>query len=217
MVSGHYVSTAFLCLSLSAFAGSPPKGDRSWKNYYNQQGSYCVDYPSHWVSGDAFEGGGFFLIPVANPRSKSLAEIDVSVLEGRRAGSNLVDEVLSHLDDLKKFGLAESLRVLERHDAMLSGSPALFASDTYDDPQSGAAMVDEIVFAARAGMLYRLELTSGAGQLARFDPVFQHLVSSFRFDCPPHPIPRDFGTSRARDERPAIITRPVAVSHPVAN
>jgi hypothetical protein len=140
------------------------------------------------------------------------------MLKDRRADSTLLDEVLLHLDNLKKFGLAERLRILERHDTMLSGSPALFARDTYYDPQNHAAMVEEIIFADHAGMLYRLELSSRADELPRMEPLFQHLATSFRFDCPPHPIPRDFARSRAGEDRSGPIARPVAIyPHPIAN
>ncbi len=205
-------------LAQSAFAGSPPKEDRSWKNYYNPRGSYCVDYPSRWVSGDAFEGTGFFLKPVPDAHWKSLAEIDVGVISDRIAGATLLDEAQLHLDGLRKFELAEEVRLLEQHETRLFSSPALFTSDSYYDPQNAAAMVEEVLFAEHGGMLYRLEVASRADQSARFERVFQRLVSSFQFDCPPHPVPRDFASSQAEKHRSALIARPIAASpHSVAN
>jgi len=169
------------CLTQCALAGSLPRADSSWKTYYNPQGHYCVDYLSRWVSGDAFEGAGFYLYPP----SRSLTEIDVAVVADRSETSTLPEEVQVHWDGLTRFGLAERIQPLEQHDAQLSGRPALFTKNTYYDPQNHAMMVDEIILSMEAGRLYRLELSSGAEELKRSEPLFQRLVSSFQFDCQP--------------------------------
>jgi hypothetical protein len=205
-------------LPVCGWAGSIPKEDSAWKNYYNAQGHYCVDYPSRWISGDAFEGAGFFLKPAGHGGSKSLAEIDVAVLKDRAAGTSLVGEAQLHLDGLRKFELAEHIELLEQHDTLLYGNPALLTRDTYYDPQNAARMIDEIIFADHDGMLYRLELASRADEVERFEAVFRHQVSSFRFDCPPHAIPRDFAASGTKKERAVTIAHPVAIyPHPLAN
>jgi hypothetical protein len=184
-----------VCAACCAFGASPPKEDTTWKNYYNPQGSYCVDYLSRWVSGDAFEGAGFFLNPPLNPHFSSLAEMDVAVLDDDPEAASLPDEVKMHMDGLSKFVLAEKMHLQEQHDTELSGGKALFSSATYYDPQNRAPMVEELVFADHSGKLYRLTLSTGADQLQRFEPLFQHLVRSFQFDCAPHPVSRDFGYS----------------------
>ena len=43
--------------------------------------------------------------------------------------------------------------------------------------------VDEIVLMERNETLYTLELECRSDQLARFEPVFDHFVSTFQFDC----------------------------------
>lgn len=207
-----------LLLAVSAFPGSLKPGSRkedtSWKNYYNAQGSYCVDYLSKWTSGKAFDGAGFFVKP-----AKSLAEIDVALFKDHRAGAALSDEVQIHLDSLKKFELAQNVQLLDRHETTISeGHPALFAKHSYYDPQNNATIVDEIIFSENAGMLFRLELTSPEDELARFHPLFQRLVNSFRFDCAPHLIPRDFGSVRTQKDGAAQPPRPVVgLPHSAAN
>lgn len=231
---GLLVCAALTFAGFSVFAGSRPKieipparDDGAWKNYYNRQAGYCVDYPSHWVSGEAFEGSGFFLLPAPNRHSSSLAEIDGAVLPeglrpeaalpGNAASFTLIEEAQLHVEHLGKFGLAEQPKLVEQHDTLLFGSPALFTEDSYYDPQNHQAMVDEIVFANHAGMLYRLELASRADELDRFEPVFQRLVGSFRFNCVAHALPRSFGDSHGRKDREASLAGPLAIyPHPVA-
>jgi hypothetical protein len=202
-------------LLLPVFAGPPSSEDRSWKNYYNPQGRYCIDYPSRWTSGGALEGAGFFVKPKSNQYSKPLAEIDVAVLPNRVAETTLTEEAQLRMAALRNFERAEGLQLIDQHDTQVSGSPALFSRDTYYDPESRIPMVDEVIFANHGGMLYRLELTSRADELGRFEPVFQHQVSSFRFDCPPHRIPRNFGSVDSKKDRAAAITQPVLI-HPHA-
>jgi hypothetical protein len=204
------VCAALFCLSDLARAGALPREDTAWKNYYSPQGGYCVDYLSRWVSGYAFEGVGFFLKPPANAHSRSLAEIDVAVLD-QRDGLTLADEVQLHIDGLRKFELAERIQLRGQHEAQLSGGPALFSADTYFDPQNKTMVDDEMVVANHGGKLYRLELTTDSDGLKRFEPTFQRMLNSFRFDCPPHAVPRDFPASLARKPNPVTITRPAVI------
>jgi len=65
----------------------------------------------------------------------------------------------------------------------LSGNSALFTKERYFDPQDRASWADEILLVNNAQTLYRLELECRSDQLALFEPVFTHIVSSLRFDC----------------------------------
>lgn len=174
--------SCFLLISVLAYAGSTPKLDRSWKRYYNQRWGYCVSYPSRWISGDAFEGGGFFVETGVKRLSRPLGEIDIAALAEPR--STLLENVEAHLDGLKKFERAEQMQILERREMQLVGEAALFTKDRYYDPQDRASWIDEIVFANRKQTLYRLELECRADQVVRFEPVFAYLLSTFQFDCP---------------------------------
>ena len=170
----------FSLLGAVVYAGSTPKLDRSWKRYHNERWGYCVSYPSRWMSGDAFEGGGFFVETGMKKRSRPLGEIDIAALS---EPFTLLEDVQAHLDGLKKFERAEQMQVLEKREMQLLGQAALFTKDRYYDPQDRASWIDEIVFANRNQTLYRLELECRADQLVRFEPVFTYVVSTFQFDC----------------------------------
>jgi hypothetical protein len=88
-----------------------------------------------------------------------------------------------HLEGLKSFQRAQRLEILEKRPMDLSGNSALFTKDRYFDPLDGATWVDEIVLVDRNQALYTLELECRSDQLARFEPVFSHFVSTFDFDC----------------------------------
>ncbi len=172
-------------LTFLPHAASTPRQDRSWKRYYNQQWGYCVSYPARWRVGDAFEGAGIFVETGVKKRSNPLGEIDVTALPDHSANPQptFVDTVQPHLDGLKKFERAQQMELLEQRPLHLFGSSALFAKERYYDPLEHAKWVDELIFAERQNVLYRLELECRADQLTRFEPVFTQLVSTFRFDC----------------------------------
>jgi hypothetical protein len=182
--SRNRLLSCFACLSLLSvvvYAASIPKLDRSWKRYHNERWGYCVSYPSRWVTGDAFDGGGFFVETGVKKRSRPLGEIDIAALSER---FTLVDAVQAHLDGLKKFERAEQMQILEKREMQILGQAALFTKDRYYDPQDRSSWIDEIVFASRNQTLYRLELECRADQLLRFEPVFTYILSTFQFDCP---------------------------------
>ena len=177
----------FLSCVVQAFAisGQGPKQDRSWRTYENAQWRYCMSYPSRWIRGDAFDGAGIFVATGEKRFSRPLGEIDVGALPARPEGPSLalIQDRDAHLEGLKKFERAESLQILDQREIQVAGNRALFTKDRYYDPQERATWIDEIIFTERNGAVYRLELECRADQLERFEPVFQIVLSTFRFDC----------------------------------
>lgn len=160
----------------------------AWKRYRNETWGYCVSYPSRWYKGDAFEGSGLFVETGAKKFSKPTGEIDVAAVSNPAenaspAALTLVSDFQAHLDGLRKFERAERMEVLEQHPIDLLGSSALFTRDRYYDPLERATWIEEIVFAKRKNVLYRLELECRADQMSRFGPVFVRVMQTFEFDC----------------------------------
>jgi hypothetical protein len=176
---------------LVGFAGpaSPPKQDRSWKQYRNQQFGYCVSYPSRWLKGDAFEGAGFYVETGLKKYSRPLGEIDIGVFlpmstdAPHTAAVNLTEHLQAHLDGLKTFERAKDMEVLEKRSMQFLDNPALFMKDRYYDPQDRRTWIDEVIFVQRENRLFRFELECTADQLVRFEAVFTRLLSSFQFEC----------------------------------
>jgi hypothetical protein len=176
--------TCLACASLLAWAGSssPPKLDTAWKKYVNKDVGYCVDYPSRWARGEAFDGAGMYFETGVKKFSRPLGEIDIGALPQQQSGA--AGEYLQiHLQGLRKFERAERLEVLDTHEITLLDGPALFTKDRYFDPLDRAMWVDEIVLAKHGDLLFRLELVCRADQVARFEPVFSHFVNTFKFEC----------------------------------
>jgi hypothetical protein len=168
--------------------GGNIKADRAWKRYRNASFGYCVNYPSRWSKSDAFEGAGLFVKTGSGKSSRPTGEIDIGPLsfpldDARMQPVNLVEDLEAHLDGLRKFERAERLEILSKRDMPFLGNPALFTKNRYYDPLDRATWVEEVLFVNRAQTLYRLELECRADQLARFEPVFLHLLSTFQFDC----------------------------------
>lgn len=166
-----------------------PKQDRNWKPYKNPEWGYCVSYPSRWLKGDAFDGAGIYVETGKQRYSKPLGSMDVGALPNPDVSLasarpvSFLDDFEVHLDVLKKFERAESVVILDKREMQLLGGSALFIKDRYYDPQDRADWAEEIVFTRHKGTLYRLELECRADQLARFEPVFDLFMRTFRFDC----------------------------------
>jgi hypothetical protein len=196
MRAGAYI-VLFGCLAvlpLTAGAGNigTIKPETSWKLYRNKQWGYCVSYPSRWFKGEAWEGSGIFVKTGVKKHSRAVGEIDIGAAPNqpknfdRRTAMSLTDNFELHVEGLKKFERAERLEILEERPIQLSGNRALFTRDRYFDPQDGRTWVDEIVFVNRNETLYTLELECRADQVARFEPVFTHFVSTFQVNCGTH-------------------------------
>jgi hypothetical protein len=165
------------------------KPETSWKLYRNKRWGYCVSYPSRWLKGEAFEGSGMFVETGLKKRSRPVAAIDIGASPNppedpaQATPISLIENFQLHVEGLKKFQRAERLEILEKRAMDLSGNSALFTKDRYFDPLDGATWVDEIVVVNRNETLYTLELECRSDQLARFEPVFSHFVTTFEFDC----------------------------------
>ncbi len=174
---------------VAAHAGAGFKPETSWKRYHNKQWGYCVSYPSRWFKGEAFEGSGIFVKTGVKKHSRAVGEIDIGALRNTAKDLDpptpisLTENFQLHVDGLKKFERAQRFEVLEKRQIEVFGNSALFTKDRYFDPLDGATWVDEIVLVDRSETLYTLELECRADQLARFEPVFAHFVSTFELDC----------------------------------
>jgi hypothetical protein len=196
MLNWHCLSKVVLCIGIflpwtlsSGKVAAVPKQDRSWKQYRNTRWGYCVNYPSRWARGDAYDGAGLFVKTGLTKYSASPSgEIDVSVQTPpysvkRSAVLDLADSMQFHLEGIAKFQRAQQMEVMETRRMTLADSPALFTKDQYFDPLERAAWMEEVIFASRGDQLYRLELVCLAKDAKRFEPVFQQMVNSFSFNC----------------------------------
>ncbi len=176
-------------VSTGAATSSPPKQDRSWKLYRNRQLGYCLSYPSRWFRGDAFDGAGFYVETGLKKYSRPLGEIDVGVVPPlpkdapHTAAVSLVENLQIHLNGLKTFERAERMEVLEKRSMEFLGNAALLTRDRYYDPQDRSTWIDEVIFVSRKDNLFRFELECRADQFARFESVWNRLLSSFQFEC----------------------------------
>lgn len=171
---------------LPAIAAKMPKTELSWKKYHNKTWGYCVSYPSRWLKGEAFEGSGLVISTHLKKHFLPLAEIDVSArADEQRPGDPvlLAEAVRAHLEDLKKFERAQRIETLEQHVEEISNDTALFTKQRYVDAQDGKSWIEEMVLRNRGTRLYRFELECRADQIARFEPVFTYLLSTFAPDC----------------------------------
>jgi len=114
--------------------------------------------------------------------------MDVSALAF--AGTQVLPATLTLDDDLdvqlaglKKFARAEQVEILEKRTVSLAANPSLFVKIRYLDPRDRRFWIDEVIFARREGLSYRLELEARADQLQRFETNFTQFVNSFQMDC----------------------------------
>jgi hypothetical protein len=180
---------AVLCMPAVPGNVERVKPETSWKLYRNKQWGYCVNYPARWFKGEAWEGSGIFVKTGVKKHSRAVGEIDIGAAPKRpqdfhaATPISLTEHFELHVQGLKKFERAQRLEILEKRAIHLSGDSALFAKDRYFDPLDGATWVDEMVLVERNETLYTLELECRSDQLPRFEPAFEHLVSTFQADC----------------------------------
>ncbi len=165
--------------------------DRVWKRYRNEQFGYCVDYPARWLKSEAFDGAGMWVGAGAKKRSLPLGEMDVRALRDGvsehlpTATVSLTESAAIYFHDRKQFQRAQDIQVIDQHAMRLLDAPALFIKDQYRDPLDRHMWIDEVIFAARQQILYRIELECRADQIGRFEPIFQRFAASFQFQCEP--------------------------------
>jgi hypothetical protein len=186
-----------ICFAVLSLLGVPVESastpanrlDLAWAQYYNPDGRYCVSYPQRWYKSDAFDGSGLYVMSGPKKHTRATGEIDVVLFH--EPGSNdlhtatisLKDSFNSHVEGLQKFERAERIKVLEQHPMTVAGVAGLFTKDKYYEPQDRSYWMEEIIFLGRGTDVYRLEMECKAEQVARFEPVFSHLVQSFQFNC----------------------------------
>jgi len=165
--------------------------DRVWKRYRNEQFGYCVDYPARWLKSEAFDGAGMWVGAGAKKHSLPLGEMDVRALRDgvsehlQTASVSLTESATIYFHDRKQFQRAQDIQVIDQHAMRLLDAPALFIKDQYRDPLDRHMWIDEVIFAARQQILYRIELECRADQIGRFEPIFQRFAASFQFQCEP--------------------------------
>lgn len=185
---GSRLAMAWLVPAMMIGSGSVPKQDTSWKRYHSAEGKFCVDYPTKWLKSEVFDGSGVFFATGAKKRSRPYGEIDVSAFTNDSSGLipaafSLGDDFEAHISGLKRFVRAKDVQVLERQETELSGTAALWVKDRYNDPFDHSTWFEEMIFARRSDVLYRIELECRNDQSGRFDPVFKRVLSTFQFDC----------------------------------
>lgn len=181
-------------LALSEFgsAGSVLRQDRAWKVYLNRATGFCVSYPSRWAKSETYDGSGLAVATGTKKHSPiPVGSMDVSALpiprvQVRPAALALDDDFDVQLVGLKKFARAEQVEILERRTFTLGATPSLFVKIRYLDPRDRRLWMDEVIFARRDGLGYRLELETRADQLQRFEANFTQFVNSFQIDCGSH-------------------------------
>jgi hypothetical protein len=176
-----FLACAYCISPGPGFSGSSSKLDSAWRTYSNKQLGYCVEYPSRWVREKAVEGDGIYFETGEKKFSLPIAEIDVSVVDDQPLQTE--DYVRIHLEGLRKFERAEQVEILESRAIALPNLAGLLNKNRYFDPQDGKPWVDELVVAVYGEKLYRLELECRADRIERFEPVFSHMLKSFRLEC----------------------------------
>jgi hypothetical protein len=167
--------------------------DRAWKRYVNAKTGYCVSYPRRWVRGDAYDGDGLYAESGMRKLSAPLGSLDISATSEENLTPqaktpaiqpvNFNADAESHMDGLKRFLRVQDTEILDRRPFKLAGADSLLLKTRYFDPREHSSWIEEIVFARKNGVLYRLELQARADQIERFEPIFTRFVNSFQFEC----------------------------------
>jgi len=88
------------------------------------------------------------------------------------------------LQSLKEYEGAVEIKVIEKHQASLSGVPALTTTVTYKDSKSGQEWLSRDVTAIDEGQIvYFIELKCDPRDKKLLLPIFEQIARSFKISC----------------------------------
>ena len=187
-----------LCCGLQAQVGNaptpkPPAARRSsptpgqtaphpWTRYCLKTAGFCFEYPVKWTNlGPIYGGAG---VVVAEPTSrrpqKDWNQITATALElpEPAAGSERPE-----LDELIERVLSPppgaTIQTIQRRNAMIGGHPAQVVTVEVQE-QGKPAATELVAFVDADDIIYSMALRCAPAELKRLQPVFEHLLRSWR-------------------------------------
>jgi hypothetical protein len=191
------------CLIASGSAGvsaGTHRREAGWTHYANARWGFCVDYPARWKASVLKDGSGVTLYPDTSADPSSGPSVSISALPDLPDVDNanivlddspvldLDGNFARTLDNLREYGHASDIRVLEKRRLEFQGYDALktkFVYQTGGDQAAATQWADETFWINKEYVIFTAVLFGQPDQVRRFEPVYQDIVTHrFQLDCP---------------------------------
>ena len=190
----------FVAGAAGASAGTHRR-QAGWTHYANARWGFCVDYPARWKAKALTDGSGVTLYPDTSADASSGPSVSISALPDLPDVDNanivlddspvldLEGNFARTLDNLREYGHASDIRVLEKRRLEFQGYDALRTKFVYQagsGDQAGATRwADETFWVNKEYVIFSAVLFGRPDQVRRLEPVYRDIVMHrFQLVCP---------------------------------
>jgi hypothetical protein len=155
--------------------------------YRNERWGFCLSYPTAWSTDEGVNRSG---IAIYTPESSpARAIITVGALPNQPAGMDsdkpmgLEQNVKTYVHSLQTHPVdpITHVHLVREGPLRFQGVSAIRTEISYDE--GGSAWVEQTVWFLRNDAVYTLQLKCLSRDRERYDPVFEQVRQTFRFEC----------------------------------
>lgn len=195
-------ATVLACVLVAGAAGVSAGKNRpqaGWTHYVNARWGFCVDYPARWKDSVLKDGSGVTLYPDAGSGPSSGPSMSISALPDLPDVDNanivlddspvldLEGNFARTLDNLRQYGHASDIRVLEKRRLEFQGYDALRTKFVYQaggDQAAATQWADETFWINKEYVIFTAILFGHPDEVRRLEPVYRDIVMHrFQLAC----------------------------------
>lgn len=180
-------ATAALMLALTGVVALPHGKGAPAVQYRNERWGFCLSYPSSWSTDEGVNKSG---IAIYTPELlPTRAMITVGALPNQPAGidsdkpMDLEQNVKTYVHSLQIHPMEPitHVRLVREGRLQFLGVSAISTEISYD--QADSPWIEQTVWVLRNEAVYTLQLKCLSRDRERYDPVFEQVRNTFRFEC----------------------------------
>src|SRR5271165_3132796 len=165
-------------------AAKPATSAPAVKSYCHPRYEFCFQYPVTWTMlSEVYDGHGVVVAPQQKLEREQWDEVTVALVipaPDEDEDPVSIDEAIAQaVAGVRKSG--QSFETLERQQRTVNGNPAESVKLHYVEQGSGREWIEELVFIeGPQSEIYSVALKSSPETLAKIEPPFQRMVSSWK-------------------------------------
>ena len=179
-------------VAMSAQAG-PSAGLKPgvWQQHCQPDDGFCFKYPATWsVLGEVFEGNGVVVAPEQKEDRTLWDEITVALVvlppkgdEDPVSIDQLIEQTMTSLHEQ-----GQGVETLQRQQRTVDGKPAQMLKVGYHEKANDRDWIEQLVFIeGPQSEIYSIALKCAPPALAKFEPVFNQVLASWKLPEPEPP------------------------------
>ena len=155
-----------------------------WKTYCHREQGFCFKYPAAWAMlGEVFAGNGVVVAPAQKQERADWDEVTVALVippPERDAERVSIDQAIEKaISGVRESG--QNFETLQRQQRTVGDQPAELVKLHYVEKPGDREWVEELVFIEGPDSeVYSVALKCAPAALAHMEPLFLHIVESWR-------------------------------------